>query len=130
MAASTSGTPAPEKGGPRLIDRYGNGGFRVGGEAFSGSILVLSDGSVMSWSADVSALTPESFAQVLALSPPPEILLIGCGPRAVFVPPPLRQRLREAGIVVDAMNTGAACRTFNVLIAEERRVAAALIAVE
>ncbi len=129
MAASSE-TPPPDKGGPRPIDRYGNGGFQVGGEPFNGSILVLADGTVMSWMADVSTLTADSFAAILAVSPPPEILLVGCGPRAAFIPPPVRQRLREAGIVVDAMNTGAACRTFNVLIAEERRVAAALIAVE
>ena len=124
MAASLSETP-----GPRPIDGYGNGGFRIGGEVIGGSILVAGDGTVTGWSADVSALTPESFAAVLALSPRPEILLVGCGERAVFIPPPVRQGLREAGIVVDAMSTGAACRTFNVLIAEGRQVAAALIAV-
>lgn len=120
----------PASAAPRTIDAYGNGGFRIGGEAFHGSIVVLPDGTVMSWSADVTALSADSFDAVVATSPPPEILLLGCGPRAVFVPPQVRQRLREAGIVVDAMGTGAACRTYNVLIAEERRVAAALIAVD
>ncbi|HTO85758.1 MAG TPA: Mth938-like domain-containing protein [Methylomirabilota bacterium] len=125
MAAAQPGSAAP-----RIIDAYGNGGFRIGGEGFQGSILVLPDGRITSWSADLTALSPDSFAAVIALSPPPEILLLGCGARAVFVPPPVRQRLREAGIVVDAMGTGAACRTYNVLIAEERRVAAALVAVD
>ena len=125
MAAGQPGSAAP-----RIIDAYGNGGFRIGGEGFQGSILVLPDGRITSWSADLTALSPDSFAAVIALSPPPEILLLGCGARAVFVPPPVRQRLREAGIVVDAMGTGAACRTYNVLIAEERRVAAALVAVD
>ncbi len=120
----------PGSAAPRIIDAYGNGGFRIGGEAITGSILVLPDGTVTSWSADVTALSADSFEAVVASSPPPEILLLGCGPRAAFVPPPVRQRLREAGIVVDAMGTGAACRTYNVLIAEERRVAAALIAVD
>lgn len=120
----------PASASPRIIDAYGNGGFRIGGEAFSGSILVLPDGTVASWSADVHALSPDAFDAVVAASPPPEILLLGCGARAAFVPPPVRQRLREAGIVVDAMGTGAACRTYNVLIAEARRVAAALIAVD
>ena len=115
---------------PRIIDAYGNGGFRIGGEAFQGSVLVLPDGTVTSWSADVTALAADSFDAIVAVSPPPEILLLGCGARAAFVPPPVRQRLRDAGIVVDAMGTGAACRTYNVLIAEERRVAAALIAVD
>lgn len=120
----------PNAAPPRVIDAYGNGGFRVGGETFSGSILVLPDGAVLSWSADMAALSAESLAPVIAASPVPEILLLGCGARAIFVPPPVRQRLREAGIIVDAMSTGAACRTYNVLIAEERRVAAALIAVD
>jgi uncharacterized protein len=120
----------PASAAPRIIDAYGNGGFRIGGEAFQGSVLVLPDGTVTSWSADVTALSADSFEAVLTASPPPEILLLGSGARAAFVPPPVRQRLREAGIVVDAMGTGAACRTYNVLIAEARRVAAALIAVD
>jgi uncharacterized protein len=113
----------------RLIDGYGSGTFRITGEVYTGSIQILSDGAVVPWTGDAAALTPESFAEVLALSPAPEILLLGCGPRAVFVPPPVRQRLREAGIVVDAMNTGAACRTYNVLVGEGRHVAAVLVAV-
>ena len=125
MPAAPLGSAAP-----RIIDAYGNGGFRIGGEAFQGSVLVLPDGTVTSWSADVTALAADSFDAIVAVSPPPEILLLGCGARAAFVPPPVRQRLRDAGIVVDAMGTGAACRTYNVLIAEERRVAAALIAVD
>jgi len=119
----------PSAAAPRLIDGYGNGGFRVGGQSFTGSIQVLPDGAVIPWTVDVAALTPDSFPEVLALSLPPEILLVGCGPRAAFIPPPVRQRLREAGIVVDAMNTGAACRTYNVLVGEGRRVAAILVAV-
>lgn len=125
MASAT-----PTAAGPRVIDAYGNGGFRIGGDAFTGSVLVLPDGTVQSWAADVRALSAENFAAVMAASPMPEILLLGCGPRAAFVPPAVRQHLREAGVVIDAMGTGAACRTYNVLIAEERRVAAALIAVD
>ena len=58
-----------------------------------------------------------------------DILLVGCGPR--FAPPPdvLRAGLKARGIALEWMDTGAACRTFNVLLAEERRVAAALIAI-
>jgi uncharacterized protein len=119
----------PSNAAPRLIDGYGNGGFRISGETYTGAIQILSDGSVIPWSGDIAALTPESFPDVLAQSPAPEILLVGCGPRAVFIPPPVRQRLRDAGIVIDAMNTGAACRTYNVLIAEGRHVAAVLVAV-
>ena len=78
---------------------------------------------------DISKLTFESFAAVTGAEPPVEILLLGCGVRAAAVPAAVRARLKEHGIVVEPMDTGAACRTYNVLIAEGRRVAAALIAV-
>jgi uncharacterized protein len=55
-------------------------------------------------------------------------LILGLGPRFLMVPAELRQALKGHGIAVEAMDTGAACRTFNVLLAEDRRVAAALIA--
>ena len=58
------------------------------------------------------------------------ILIVGCGPRFVMPPPVLKSGLRAAGIVLEWMDTGAACRTFNVLLGEERPAAAALIAVD
>lgn len=120
----------PVPPGRRLIESYGAGGFRIAGERHEGAVLVLPDG-VMSWAKDnLAALTIDDLAPVLAVDPRPEILLIGCGLRTAFIAPPLRQALREAGITVDAMDTGAACRTYNVLLAEERRVTAALIAVD
>ncbi len=124
MTASASEPPVR-----RPIDGYGAGGFRIAGEVFQGSVVVLPD-RVVAWSADIAALSPDDFAAVLAMQPSPEILLLGCGRRAALVPPAVRQRLREVGIVIDAMDTGAACRTYNILLAEERRVAAALIAVD
>jgi uncharacterized protein len=57
-------------------------------------------------------------------------MLLGCGPRMLLLPPPLRQTLRAAGIVSEVMDTGAACRTYNVLLAEGRQVCAAMLAVE
>ncbi len=114
---------------PTIIDAYGAGGFRVSGEAFRGSIIVLPD-RVVPWPiTDIAGLSKEMLAPILDSRPPVEILLIGCGLRMAPIAPGLRQELREAGVVVDAMDTGAACRTFNVLRSEERRVAAALIAV-
>jgi uncharacterized protein len=86
---------------------------------------------VLPWPLDsIGQLTLESLAPILASDPVPQILLIGCGKGAAMIPPALRQAVRQAGAVIDAMDTGAACRTYNVLLAEERRVAAALIAVE
>jgi len=126
MAGSTAKSSA---GTPTVIQAYGAGGFRIDGEAYRGSILILPD-RVESWAvADMSAVTMQSLAPVLAAMRDIDVLLLGCGARMALVPPSLRQELRAAGIVIDAMDTGAACRTFNVLRAEERRVAAALIAV-
>lgn len=123
-----AGTPdRPAMG--RVIEAYGGGGFRVDGETYRGSIIIGREG-VMSWAvADFAELTFDRLQPVLAHGGTLDILLIGCGPRFVMIAPPLRRALSEAGLVVDAMDTGAACRTYNVLRAEERRVAAALIAV-
>lgn len=124
------GATPPVPPGRRLIESYGAGGFRIAGERHEGAVLVLPEG-IVNWAiVDITKVTLDSFAPVIAVTPRPEILLIGCGVRAAFISPPLRQALRDAGITIDAMDTGAACRTYNVLLAEERRVAAALIAVE
>ena len=72
----------------------------------------------------------ESLQLIVKAEPPVEILLIGCGPKFLLPPKVLGEELRAAGIGLEWMDTGAACRTFNVLLTEERRVAAALIPVE
>jgi uncharacterized protein len=74
-------------------------------------------------------LDDASFSLIIKVNPAIEILLIGCGTRAKLIEPNLLADLKNAGIAVESMDTGAACRTFNVLIAEDRRVAAALIPV-
>lgn len=127
-------TPAPPSSASpaarRVIDGYGAGGFRIGGETHRGSVLVLAE-RVLPWPVrGIAELNIETLAPVMTSAPVPAILLIGCGRSAALIPAALRQALREAGAVIDAMDTGAACRTYNVLLAEERRVAAALIAVE
>jgi uncharacterized protein len=125
-----SSAPASAPRAPKLIERYGKGGFRVSGQTLTGSILVFND-RVESWPvADIAQLSVEALQPIIAAQPPIQILLLGCGPRIAFIAPPLRQALRAAGVVIEAMDTGAACRTYNVLLAEERRVAAALIAVD
>jgi uncharacterized protein len=80
----------------------------------------------ISWSGEVSEA---GLAEVITGSDMVDLLLIGCGASMRPVPHELRAALRSVGIAVEPMNTGAACRTFNVLLAEGRRVAAALIAV-
>lgn len=116
--------------GRPLVNAYGGGGFRIGGVRYQGSVIVLG-GAVAAWPvADLDAVSVEGLAAVVEAEPAVEVLLLGCGERAGVVPRALRDGLRGKGIAVDAMDTGAACRTFNVLLQEDRRVAAALIAVD
>jgi uncharacterized protein len=111
------------------IDAYGNGGFRFAGMSHRGSLLCLPSG-IYGWTAPApDALTPESLEKVFAEADAIQILLLGTGPDLVPVSAALRQRCREAKIVAEPMATGAAVRTFNVLLNEQRAVAAALIAV-
>jgi len=115
--------------GRQVIESYGPAGFRVSGRLFPGSILVFAD-RTEAW--PVTALaeaTLDRFDPVIAHGGV-EILLLGCGRRMGQVPLALRNGLRAGRITLDAMDTGAACRTYNVLLAEERRVAAALIKLE
>jgi uncharacterized protein len=115
---------------PQIIEAYGGGRFRVSGTVHSGSIIITPEETVTWDAGPIADATLADFDAVTSADTPIEILLLGCGSAIVPVAPPLRAALREAGIVVDAMDTGAACRTYNVLNAEGRRVAAALIAVE
>ena len=113
-------------GGMQVIESYGRRGFHVSGVAFTGAILVFPE-TVLEWPVPSFAdLTAESFRPVLDKGGV-EILLLGCGARMQLVPSALRQALRASGIVMDPMDTGAACRTYNVLLSEDRRVAAALL---
>ena len=115
--------------GRHLIDAYGAGGFRFAEMSHRGSILALPSG-VHAWAVeDIASLTVESLGPVLAEAGAIDVLLLGTGGEVRFIPDGIRARLREAGIGVDGMQTGAAARTYNVLAAENRRVAAALIAV-
>ncbi|HVJ51319.1 MAG TPA: Mth938-like domain-containing protein [Aliidongia sp.] len=117
--------PVLPKGRP-FIERYGPGGFRIGGTIYTGSVLILPDGVEIWPISSMAEITPESLRPV-AEHGGVEILLIGCGQRMQMVQKPLRAALREVGVVIDAMDSGAVCRTYNVLVAEERRVAAALL---
>ena len=79
---------------------------------------------------DVAGITMHSLQAVTDARAEIDIVLIGCGQSFSAVPKGLRLALKQTGIALEWMDTGAACRTFNVLIAEERRVCAALIAVD
>ena len=115
--------------GRQLIQGYGDGGFRIAGQAHRGPVIILPERTAP-WSVlDPAAITLASLTEATTDAKPSRILIVGCGPRFVQPPPGLRESLREAGIALEWMDTGAACRTFNVLLIEGRDVAAALIAV-
>jgi uncharacterized protein len=112
------------------IDAYGNGGFRFADMSHRGSVLALPSG-IRAWPVtSARELTEEALAPVLAAAEAIELLLLGTGLEVAFVSPGLRQVLRDAGIGLDVMQTGAAARTYNILLAENRKVGAALIAVD
>jgi uncharacterized protein len=112
------------------IDAYGKGGFRFGEMSHRGSILCLPSG-VYAWSAKTPAdLDEMAFVQVLAEARGIDVLIIGTGERLVPLSEPLRWALRGRGIGVDVMATGAAVRTYNIVLAEQRLFAAALLAID
>jgi len=112
------------------IDAYGNGGFRFAEMSHRGSILCLPSG-IYAWNiTDASELTLDALASVLTEGEGIEILLCGMGREISLIKPDWRQAFRERAISADAMTTGAAVRTYNVLLSEGRAVAAALIAVD
>ncbi len=112
------------------IDTYGGGGFRFAGMSHRGSLLLLPDG-IFGWQVtSASGIDRESLAQVIDQADRIDVLIVGTGTELVPLSKPLREELRTLKIVAEPMSTGAAVRTFNVLLAEERAVAAALIAVE
>jgi uncharacterized protein len=112
------------------IDAFGDGGFRLDGQRHDGSVLIVAD-AAQPWAVgSLAALTPESLAPVFAAGRAQvEFLLLGVGLRNAPPPKPIRQALLAAGIGLEFMDTPAAARLYNVLTAEGRRVAAALIAV-
>jgi uncharacterized protein len=116
--------------GRAAIDAYGNGGFRFAGMSHRGDLLCLPSG-IYGWQAPAAeAIDEAALAEVLAEAKAIEVLLIGTGVELVPLAPALRSRMRGAAIGAEVMATGPAVRTFNVLLAEGRAVAAALIAVD
>jgi uncharacterized protein len=112
------------------IDAYGNGGFRFAGMSHRGSLLCL-PGGIWAWPvAGLDEVTEQALAPVFARADSIDIFLLGCGHDLVPMPAALRERFRALYISADPMSTGTAVRTWNILVAEGRRVAAGLIAVD
>jgi uncharacterized protein len=112
--------------GQNAIARHGPGGVIVNGVEHRSSVLVPWKGAVVAWPvAEFGALTETHFASLAALQP--ELVIFGSGSRIRFAHPALLRALIERGIGVETMDTAAACRTYNVLLAEGRSVLAALL---
>lgn len=123
-----SDTSSGSSGGYQVVEGYGPGRFRISGDVHEHSVLVFAE-RTLPWNVKTFAdVTPESLADIRDAAQDIEILLLGCGERMELVPQSLRAPLRAEGIVIEPMDSGAAARTFNLLLSEDRKVAAALIA--
>jgi len=112
------------------IDAYGNGGFRFADMSHIGSILCLPSG-IHGWEPQTPPIiSVNDLGAILEQASDIEILLVGTGMDLRRIPEDVRAMLREHRISSDPMSTGAAVRTYNVLLAEDRAVAAALLAVD
>tara|TARA_R110002124_G_scaffold63350_12_gene173059 strand:+ start:62795 stop:63184 length:390 start_codon:yes stop_codon:yes gene_type:complete len=112
------------------IDAYGNSGFRFADMSHRGSLLCLPTG-MLGWNVTAPAeITLDSLAPVLTAAADIDVLMIGLGHDITGLSPDIRAALRAHGIIIEAISTGSAVRTYNVLLAEQRAVAAALIAVD
>lgn len=104
------------------VDGYGEGFFRIGGQVHQGAVLT-SVGGTAAWGGLADA------QPLLALAGEIDVLFIGTGPEIAHIPAELREALEEAGLGVEIMNSPAACRTYNVLLSEGRRIAMAALPV-
>ena len=120
-------TPLVRKG-QQIIQGYAGGVFKISGQSFSEPVIVFPAGTV-AWDgvSGFEALNLDNFSSLIVQKEDIDVVLLGCGPQMAFLNQTLKRALKDAGLHVETMDTGAACRTYNVLMAEGRRVAAALI---
>jgi uncharacterized protein len=112
--------------GRHLIDSFGNGGFRLGAVSHQGSLVIVPSGVRALPS---NTITAEALALIIAEKADIDMFLIGTGRDITALTKPVSQRLRDENISFDLMSTNAAVRTYNVVVEEDRRVAAILMAV-
>lgn len=111
--------------GVNLVRAYSRSELRIGESRVHTSCIVTADRLITDWEPrSFEALEPAHLAALLALEP--QIVLLGTGPQQRFAPAPIRSLLTERGVGLEVMDLGAACRTYNILVQEDRRVAAAL----
>jgi uncharacterized protein len=123
----------PHLPNPAPIEAYGNGGFRFAGMSHRGSLLCLPNGIWASPVAAAGEIDEAVLARVLNPASPEGAIdhfLIGTGRDFLAMPAPLREAFRARRIVLESMSTGAAVRTYNILLGERRRIGALLLAVD
>lgn len=114
----------------QLIQSYGGNGFRIADVRYDGAVLVTTGWS-QNWRVSrLAEANEDNLSPLEKTEPRIELLLIGCGNAITALPAELRAALKSWGIAMEQMDTGAACRTYNVLLTEGRRVAAALLPIE
>jgi len=119
----------PHYPGRAAIEAYGAGGFRFAGMSHKGSILALPSG-IWAWAAATPAdISEQNLERVLA-EPAIDLLVVGTGRDVAVLAPALRGRLKQRGLAVEVLPTASAASTYNILLAENRRVAAALLAAD
>jgi len=122
-------TPLVSKG-RQLIESYGDGAFKISGVVYTAPVIVFPESC---FSPDYFEADESNFRllrEVFQTSYSPSVLLFGTGKNTSLIPEIEKEFVRQQNCVLDIMNTGAACRTFNVLCAEDRRVAAVLFPVD
>ncbi len=113
----------------KLVSNYGPGFFEINSDRYTSSICLHGNDIFENWQHGNSrSLSLQNFEQIIEARP--EILILGTGKNLEFPKPVLMAELHKKGIVLEAMGTSAACRTYNVLVSERRRVAAALMMIE
>ncbi len=116
----------PDRLDTLAVNAHGPGWVSVNGQKWAESVVLGSQGELFAWEcAGFEQLTPEHFRRLLASKP--ELVLFGSGTRLRFAAPALLRPLLEQGVGVETMDTQAACRTFNFLAGEGRKVVAALL---
>lgn len=124
MSTPTDKTlPMPDPSERQVIQSYGEGGFRISAVRHEGAIVVTASRTSAWPDAQIASLSVELLPEDI------DVLVIGCGTRAAFVPPATRDAFKRRGVSLEVADTPAACRTYNILLSEGRRVAAALLPV-
>ncbi len=110
------------------IASYGAGGFRIGSARHEGSILILANG-VYAWASQDIETEATALAELIRAGEPADFLLLGTGVSQIFPSAAVREAFEAPGLGIEPMATGSACRTYNILLAEQRHFAASFIAI-